>query len=106
MDLAHLFRQTFTYAARSAVSDFGEPLFDAKIVAPCREQRKSLIVVGPTGAEEQSDAQIFTPAQLEVGDWAWLPGADTSKRAAAKRVLAVEEHRTLDGVRSHFAIYF
>ena len=106
MDIRHAFRQSFTFAQKTGVSDYGEPLFGVKQSGTCREQRKALIVVSPTGTEEQSDAQLFTLEPLEVEDRVWLPGADTTKDEQARRVLSVEHHRDLAGVLIYYLVFF
>jgi len=86
--------------APSALNAYGDPAYSgAQRKLAARVSAKAQLIRGPDGETVASDTTIHLAPDcgVDLATRIWLPGADTSSSAAARRPLAVSSQPDLEG---------
>ena len=82
VDTIYVARQTGRNAS-------GDPAFTTPVAVKCRVEVDTRLIVTPSGTEQQANHKIGTLTEIRQTDRVWLPGADSSVAAQAKRPILV-----------------
>lgn len=97
MDLAGRLTDSITVQSQTGSSNTGDPTFAAQRTVSARVVRKERRIVTTQGTQVQATHQVVCDQQLAITDRIWLPGADITKPAQARRVLDVGSGTELFG---------
>jgi hypothetical protein len=87
---------TITVAPLSSTSSAGDPSFGSQTTIKGRVEHKSKLVVADN-QEVQAEHRIVSEVEIDRESRIWLPGDDTTKQSAGRRVITTGEADTTDG---------
>ena len=87
---------TITYAAPNGVGAAGDLTFGSTATTAARIDYKASIVTAPNGEQVACSTIIVTEIEIVPDSRVWMPGVSATANLA-KRVIATEHAKTLDG---------
>lgn len=102
MNVRHLLKDTVTIQSPTGASSGGDPVYgDAQHTIKARVEKKIRRVPSAQGWANISVDALVTDTEIKTNDLLWLPGADTTKRAEARRLGTVRTSTTFGGYRTY-----
>lgn len=109
MDLSDVFRQQLSFkepvGTRGA---HGDPDYSASplVVANARIEPSTRLVATATGEQAMATHFAMVDRAISLFARAWLPGTNAADDHQARRPLRVDPMPDLDGITSHWEVYF
>ena len=105
MSYEAMLTQKITIATPTGKDSYGESTYSATRTIKARVENEITTTMDSSGQEKMTDHRIATLEPLTVRDRVWLPGADSSIVAQAKKPIRTESASTPSGTVSVFMTY-
>lgn len=97
LNISHLLIHTIYVKAPSGVSNSGMPTYGSKTSLSARVERKSDLIIGFNGNEQQYGHVVVTTTEIKQNSIVWFEGDDNTKDVDGRRPIAAVQADTTDG---------